>query len=475
MTEYKHHRIGKRHKSLYLGLTYNIVIGALLALVIFFVVTIPANYIIEKKYASAENKVARAESYAENLQEFVTARNIRTSNLNDINDWIRREPYVFLLIYDAGYYVVPSSLGAPAVTPGIKNKIHELVGNRIDEKIDRDTLISMAQSNGYYDIELADGSITVAIAEFTEDLYITSVRVLAGLLAFSAFFAVLISYMRTTIERIKRFESDVTIVSEIDINYEIVSEGVDEIANLSANVEVMRQRMLENIKSETEAREANTELISAISHDIRTPLTVLLGYLEMMKERQTDDPVMQGYISASESTAYRLKHLSDNMFKYSLAFGETEKSVNLEEYDAKTLFEQLISEHIVLLREEGYDVEMTSLDDVNLDEFKIITDAPNLMRIMDNVFSNLKKYADKDYPIRFTRSIYADRLILECKNRITKESKEVESNGIGLKNCVRLGSMVAEKFEYESYGDFFVCRLVVALVSEDDENIRYGE
>ena len=233
--------------------------------------------------------------------------------------------------------------------------------------------------------------------------------------------------------------------------------------------------MLENIKSEKEAREANTELIAAISHDIRTPLTVLLGYLEMMKERQTDDPVMQGYIASTESTAYRLKHLSDNMFKYSLAFGDAERRVSLEEYDAETLFEQLFSEHLVLLREKGYSVEMINEGEVDLAGRKIVTDAPNLMRIFDNVFSNLEKYADSDYPIIFKRSISDGRLCLECKNRISKESRNVESNGIGLKNCVRLGSMIADEFEYETEEDTFICRLVIKLDSGNEKNTKDTE
>lgn len=470
MTEYKRHIIGKKHKSLYLGLAYNIVIGVLIALTIFFAITIPATYIIEKHYATADKKKARAGDYAADLQDFVTSRQIDSGRVDEINDWIRGEPYVFLLVYDTDNRVVPSAYNSATAVPGIKNKIQEISGSRIDDSLDRNTLIEMAQENGFYEINLADSIVVVAICEFTEDFYIGASRVTAIFLALVAFIAALVNYIRITIERIKRFESDVTIVSEIDMKYEIVSEGADEIAKLSGNVEIMRQRMLENIKNEQEAREANTELIAAISHDIRTPLTVLLGYLEMMKERPADDPVMQGYIASAESTAYRLKQLSDNMFKYSLAFGDTEKSVSLEQYDAETLFDQLFFEHIVLLRENGYEVEMINEGESTLEGCKIVTDAPNLMRIFDNVFSNLEKYADKDYVIVFTRKISDGKLYLECKNRITKQSKEVESNGIGLKNCVRLGSMIADKFEYDTDGETFSCRLVISLVMPDDEN-----
>ena len=473
MTEYKHHITGKKHKSLYLGLAYNIIIGILIALAVFFAITLTASYVVEKQYATAENKKMRVMEYVAQLQDFVSQNRVGKENIDEINDWIRNEPYVFLLVYETENRVVPSSFDFGAASPNVKNKLIEISGSRIDGSLDRNTLIEMAQANGYYEIQLVDFKVVVAVCEFTENAYLTASRIGAIFLAFVAFFAVLVNYIRVTIERIKRFESDVTIVSEIDMNYEIVSEGADEIAKLSGNVEVMRQRMLENVRSEKEAREANTELIAAISHDIRTPLTVLLGYLEMMKERETDDPVMQGYIASTESTAYRLKHLSDNMFKYSLAFGDAEKSVSLEEYDAETLLEQLISEHMVLLRENGYSVEIINDGEVELAGRKIVTDAPNLMRIFDNIFSNLEKYADWDYDIIFKISVSEGKLCLECQNRISKESKEVESNGIGLKNCVRLGSMIADKFEYESDGETFTCRLVIPCKSSQD--VKNGE
>lgn len=451
-------------------MAYNIIIGVLIALAIFFAITLPATYILESQYVTAEKKKARAGGYAVELQEFVASRQIGSDDINEINDWIRDEPYVFLLIYVPDDRVVPFATNSVASMPEVKNKIHEISGSRIDDSIDRNELTRMAQDNGYYDIALADTTVVVAICEFTQNFFISMSRVCAVFLALVAFFAALVNYIRITIERIKRFESDVTIVSEIDMKYEIVSEGADEIAKLSGNVEIMRQRMLENIKNEQEAREANTELITAISHDIRTPLTVLLGYLDMMKERPSDDPVMQGYIAATESTAYRLKHLSDNMFKYSLAFGDTEKSVSLEQYDAVTLFDQLLSEHLVLLREKGFEIEMINESNATLEGCKIVTDAPNLMRIFDNVFSNLEKYADKDYAVVFKRSISDGKLYLECKNKIDKQSREVESNGIGLKNCVRLGSMIADKFEYDTDGDTFCCRLVISLVTPGDKN-----
>jgi len=226
----------------------------------------------------------------------------------------------------------------------------------------------------------------------------------------------------------------------------------------------MRNSILENLKKEREAREANKELITAMSHDIRTPLTVLFGYLDIMKECAKDNELMYSYVTASENTAMRLKQLSDDMFKYSLAFGSEEENIALEEYNAWMLLEQMLSEHILLLRENGYDV-VGELTGEELDSTKIIrTDAQNLMRIIDNVFSNIYKYADKNKPVEITVETESDeKVIIEFENRVQTDPSRAESNGIGLKTCTRLGRIIADGFEYRIDKDIFTARLTLRI------------
>ena len=468
MTEYKEGGVTKQ-KSLYLGLFYTIVIGILLAVAVLYSIRLPATQIINRYYVTDEMSSNRREAYLEDLQSYVTENKIDHKNTAMIAQWVRDNPYVYLLVYETYEETDPKASLVRAtlsnrVYPGARDKLSELPGSRIDESIPRETLISEATSYGYYKIKLLDGDIIVAITEYTQNLYLSVFSLISFFAAGLTFILVLVRYIRVIIERIKRFESDVTIVSELDMSYEIVSEGSDEISKLSKNVETMRRTMLDHIKNEHEAREANTELITSISHDIRTPLTVLMGYIEMMKERGADDDVMKSYIEATENTAMLLKQLSDDMLKYSLAFGETERSVRMEEYDAATLMEQLFSEHILLLREKGYDIHTESVGEIP-EGSSLRTDAQNLMRIVDNVFSNISKYADPDYPIYITPSTRHEFVTVEVKNRIRKNPEGAESNGIGLKTCTRLASLVAKRFEYEKGEDEFTCRLVLKLLN----------
>ena len=434
--------------------------GLLLALAGWLIIMLVSYYVIGVYFTTPEMKEERIEEYIESLQNYVTERRIDEDNAGKIANWVRDNPYVYVL----AYYSKASDTELNEGSPDTDNKPSELMGSRIDDTLERDQLVSDAVAGGYHKIELIDGSsVTVAIAEYTENLYYVTFNIISVAVAMVVFVLSLVRYIRIIIERIKRFESDVTIVSEIDMSYEIVSEGEDEIATLSSKVEQMRRTMLDHVRSEQEARETNAELIASISHDIRTPLTVLMGYIEMMKERDCSDDVMEGYISATESTALRLKQLADDMFKYSLAFGDTEKTVTLDKYDATTLFDQLLSEHILLMRELGYDIRLERLGEGIKQGSVVRTDAPNLMRIIDNVFSNLRKYADINKPILFTVEVADGRMRLECRNTIRTDTEDAESNGIGLKTCVRLASLVAERFEYSVSGDEFICRLTIAI------------
>ena len=463
MTENKEFGRTRWHRSLYLGLLYNILVGIVLAVVVYFLIFVSSRYAIRRYYLSDEKGEARREQYLLSLQNYVTDEKIDMDNSDRIAEWVRENPYVYLLVYQGSSN--ENFTDGTNIAPGANDKLSEHPGSRIEESLARDELLAAARSNGYDPIMLADGYVIVALAEYSENLYTLIFTFVSFAAAGLTFILMIVRYIGRLIGRIKRFASDVTIVSELDMNYEIVSEGEDELAGLSGDVENMRRTMLRHIENEKEARTANTELITSISHDIRTPLTVLMGYIEMMRDRDTDE-VMTGYIDATESTALRLKQLSDDMFKYLITFGDIDKNVKLEEYDAKMLFDQALYEHILLLRETGYIIELNNMGEPLAEGSLVRTDAQNLMRIVDNIFSNIRKYADLESPIYINTIHSSGKMTVEVKNKIRTHTDGAESNGIGLKTCTRLGSIVANGFEYECDEDSFTCRLYMKIITQ---------
>lgn len=462
----KKHLKSLGYTSLYLGLFTTIFFGVLCALLTYSGAKRISRAAIEKYYNSEENRLEREEAYFNSLQSFCYDNKVSKDGTEKIAKWTNENNYVYLLIYKDDEVYFSSDMSN--VDEDGNN--YSYIGGIVSFP-NREELIAAAQENDMYELVLTDGSLFASVAEFTDYLYIDLTNLLSLMLAVMVFGTFLILYVSRIITRVKKLDRDVARVSGGEMTHTISCSGRDELTTLSENIEDMRNSIIEKLNKEREIKEANNELVTSISHDLRTPLTVLLGYIDMMKNHEGCDEVMRNYLVASENTAMRLKQLSDDMFKYSLAFGDTDKGIKLEEYDAATLLDQLLSEHMLLLKEKGFDVRAKRVGR-RFEGMMVRTDAQNLMRIVDNTFSNLSKYADPSYPIEFTMERVGMTIALECRNKVGMNSAEVESNGIGLKTCVRLAKLIAEEFYYGEEDGYFTTRISLRLYageSNDDQ------
>ena len=92
------------------------------------------------------------------------------------------------------------------------------------------------------------------------------------------------------------------------------------------------------------------------------------------------------------------------------------------------------------------------------------------LRIIDNVFSNIRKYADKTAPVEISVYRKGDVISFRIRNKIAREPHVAESNGIGLKSSARLAELVAESFSAEAKGDYFTVSLSLRLSNAKKDN-----
>ena len=177
----------------------------------------------------------------------------------------------------------------------------------------------------------------------------------------------------------------------------------------------------------------------------------------MMKERAESDPTMKEYVLASEKTALRLKRLSDDLFNYFLLFGKSSENINVSEYNFGVLVEQMLSEYVFLLHERGYNVDFEI--DGEAGKAEISTDPDFLMRIFENLFSNMFKYASRDDVITIRAFVDGNIAEIAFKNTIDKSGEKVETNGIGLKSCRKIADTLGVDMSIESDGDIYETRL----------------
>ena len=133
---------------------------------------------------------------------------------------------------------------------------------------------------------------------------------------------------------------------------------MDELSQLAEEVDAMRHSVIARMSGERKAWETNSELITAISHDIRTPMTALIGYLDLLNEDNFRDPERSArFASSAYQKAMELKDLTDELFRYFLVFGRAQVEMNREELDGRLLLEQLLGEAQFDLSETGFVIQ----------------------------------------------------------------------------------------------------------------------
>lgn len=311
----------------------------------------------------------------------------------------------------------------------------------------------------YYDypIHFKNQSVYLYITSFPMIPFQIPYIILSLLVSFSFYLIILQSFIRKRIQSIQNLQEDVFTLAIGDWNHEIVVSDRDEIGRLAQDLNQMRIAFLQTIDNEQQARVANKELISSLSHDLRTPLTTLKGYLEIMNLKKDDIKFRDQYLQKCLDKVEEITYLSNKMFEYSLVFS-TEYNSDLSNIPVQKLIDTLV-DHIQYLREMDlhilYEPLQTSLSmDAN---FAMI------QRILNNVFSNIQKYCDPWKDIVIQTSIEEDRLKMSFTNSINHHLDKVESNGIGLKSVKKMIEIHHGTFYQDETNDLFTIILTFPI------------
>ena len=261
--------------------------------------------------------------------------------------------------------------------------------------------------------------------------------------------------------RIIRLSQEAATVGAGDLNGPITVDGVDEVATLAADIDGMRDAIIERMGNEKRAWEANSELITAMSHDIRTPMTSLIGYLGLLNNTESiSEEERKRYLEAAYGKSLALKELTDELFKYFLVFGHSEMELHREDFDIHMLLMQLLGEAEFDLHDSGFNVQ--SID--RLEDGRLLnTDAAMLKRVIDNLVSNIKKYADPERPVVFLTEQKGDRISVTISNGVSKRGSLTESTKIGLRTCEKILEALGGSFGTMRDENHFAAEFVLPI------------
>lgn len=409
-------------RSLGLQLLYGAVVSLLAAVVVFTVFLLLGGRLLDRTVYGQVFVSRMADRQFETLQEFVKAEGITRENLYRLNAWCSRSENVYLTLYmnDAVEILYESPLSD-------EDKAY-LAAEMYDPELEN--------PEREYALTLADGTMLRAfLYYYAGDAYYYWTAVIGGVLAFLTFSGCFIALVRRKLAYIMQLKRELDILAGGDLNYPVSVRGQDELGELASGIDQMRRSILNHQAAEERMRAANSQLITAMSHDLRTPLTSLMAYLELMQRgKYGGEAQLRHFIERSLEKTLRIKAMADKLFEYHrLRTSEWERP-ETERMDADETLRLFWNEYAFSLESSGFAVErdfgeLRGTLEVNLEM---------LRRAFDNLYSNLLKYADAEQTIQIALRREAKNAVLTVKNHVCAQRSACESSGIGLKTCARI-------------------------------------
>ena len=174
----------------------------------------------------------------------------------------------------------------------------------------------------------------------------------------------------------------------------------------------------ESLKSER----LKTELITNVSHDIKTPLTSIINYVDLLKKENIKEEKIKEYINILDNKAQRLKKLTEDLIEASKVSSGNVK-LNVENINLKELINQLIGEFKDKFEKNNLKIEINMPNE----NVNILADNRYMYRIMENIFSNITKYALENSRVYIDMVKKEKYVIIEIKN-ISKEKLNISAD-----------------------------------------------
>lgn len=429
-------------RQLFCSVLLSLAVGAIL----FITVYLYGNSFLDRTVYGHSFAEKMADQYFDRLQAYVEMEGISLKNLHRLNAWCSRGEKVYLTLYLDDLLVYESPFSNE-----LKKEMSALEFHPDMEDPENEYLLTLED----------DTVVRAFLYYYAGDAFYYLLLFLSGITAFVAFSLCFILLINQKIKYIKLLRRELDILSGGQLEYAVTVQGRDEIGELASGIDQMRLSIQRHQEMEYQMRSANSELITAMSHDLRTPLTSLLAYLEIIERRKyTDEEQMYQLIHKSIAQTLRIKTMADQLFEYFLVYATEWEPTELETVDADQLFQQILGDYAYSLESRGMNVELQ----MQPTERQIQVNTDLIQRALDNLYSNLQKYADPMNTIWISCQKKEERLQLSIYNTVLANLEKKESTGIGLSTCKRLIQQMGGTFCAEDDGSCFAVTMELPLL-----------
>lgn len=266
----------------------------------------------------------------------------------------------------------------------------------------------------------------------------------------------------------KKIKQGISQIAQGEIDYKIDTVGLHgeqkEVAEL---VNIIGEGLNTAVEKSVKNERLKTDLITNVSHDIKTPLTSIINYVELLKQENFEDPKIQRYIEVLEQKSQRLKTLTEDVVEASKV---SSGNISLEMMNLNLV--EMIQQTSGEFQEKFAARNLEEVLNLPEEEAMICVDGRRTWRVLENIYNNAAKYAMEGSRIYADLEISEDQVIFTLKNvsayplnisadELTERfirgdiSRSTEGSGLGLSIAKTLTEMQKGQFELYLDGDLF--------------------
>lgn len=294
-------------------------------------------------------------------------------------------------------------------------------------------------------------------------LYIWPIGVLAGLILTIVYIVLLIK----NLVYLDKIMVGAKAGAEGKLNYKIDEKGRGHLRELAHDINNIKEGLKKSVENEMKSENMKTELITNVSHDLKTPLTSIINYIDLLKRENIEPESARDYVSILDKKSQRLKVLIEDLFEASKAASGA-MELNITKIDVGQLLKQALGENDERFIESKLEVKL------NIPNEKIFIngDGKRLYRVFENLISNIVKYSltntrvyidmfkENDEVTIVMKNISAYELSFdtnEITNRFKRgdDSRSTEGSGLGLAIAKSIVELHNGSFKIEVDGDLF--------------------
>jgi signal transduction histidine kinase len=256
-------------------------------------------------------------------------------------------------------------------------------------------------------------------------------------------------------------------INEGDLDYHIAQQGGPEVLELIKNITKIKSGYEIAVEETLRNEKLKTELISNVSHDLRTPLTSIINYVNILKSPDITDEERTDYIKIVEQKSKKLKILIDDLFEMSkINSGKIE--LNKENIDIMSLIHQAVGEYSYLYEEKNIEFKVNSIaEEINMD-----LDGKMMSRVIENIVINALKYSLENTRVYIDVMDGKDNVEIAFKN-IANYDMNFDSNDI-FERFARGDSSRNSKVEGSGLG-LAIAKSIIELHEGQINIIREGD